>query len=63
MRFLHIVTVCVVCSVPAWAAKSDDSTAVSDTATIEIARDTGVKKQLNIPKPKTNWSKIKELFM
>jgi hypothetical protein len=22
-----------------------------------------VKKQVNVPKPKTNWSKIKDLFM
>jgi hypothetical protein len=63
MKLLQIATVCLLCSVPAWAAKKDDSTAVADSAKVEIAREDGAKKQLIKPQPKTNWSKIKELFM
>ena len=63
MKLARIALVVALVAGSVSAAKSDAAAASADTAKVQVVRDDGAKKQLHVPKPKTNWSKIKELFM
>jgi hypothetical protein len=60
MRSILLV-VSLVCGL---SATTQSSTATSsDTSKVEVVAQQSVKKQVFVPRPKTNWSKLKELFM
>jgi hypothetical protein len=45
------------------AASQEVSSGATDSTKAKAVVQESVKKQVSVPKPKTNWSKIKELFM
>jgi len=61
MRPILRMLVAVVVSVGVCRGADSVVVVVRDTTGAVMAQ--SVKKVLSVPKPKTNWSKIKELFM
>ena len=59
IRFLVVV---LVCAATLLAGSADSTAAVADSSGIKAKAD-ALNKQLIVPKAKTNWSKIKDLFM
>lgn len=63
MKRLRCLILVVVCAGFAVAASQEVSSGATDSTKAKAVVQESVKKQVSVPKPKTNWSKIKDLFM
>ena len=63
MKKLRCLMAVVLVASFAMAASQEVSSGATDSTTTKAVVQQSVKKQVSVPKPKTNWSKIKDLFM
>ena len=63
MKKLGLVLAFLFCVTAVWAESSDTTAVQVDSSAVSAQSAQAVKKQVHVPKPKTNWSKIKDLFM